>query len=344
MRFSVVCPTYNRGPAITATVDSVVAQSLRDWELLVVSDGSDDDTDRVVAESARADRRVRLIRTHRHGHPSQPRNLGLAEARGEFVAYLDHDDRWAPQHLAVLARALEGGERFAATGATRVDAAGTVLHVTPPLALCWHPELQLMNAIFQPSQVAHVAGLAEQVGGWRRSESGLEDWDLWLRLADAGVRCRTAADPTVIELVDPATRQSSLVARHGWEVARFPDGRAARAAYRALKDTRRVRAAREALEQDLRAWYADLAELVIPSGWEAGPPEVDRALAETVAEASIGGRELWPDLAIVPRDGHVALVHLISCVTQDHADRIGALTRRVMRHQMALYEDVLGGA
>lgn len=345
MRFSVICPTYNRGPAITATIDSVRAQSLRDWELLVVSDGSDDDTDRVVADSARADGRVRLIRTHRHGHPSGPRNIGLAEARGAFIAYLDHDDRWAPGHLAILARALEGGERFAATGATRVDAAGAVLHVTPPLALCWHPELQVMNAIFQPSQVAHVAGLAESVGGWRASGTGLEDWDLWLRLADAGVRCRTAADPTVIELVDPATRQGRVTARHGWEVARFPDGRAARAAYRALKDTRRVDAARAALEKDLRAWYAALAasgRLGIPAGWAAGAEDVDRALAEAVAEAPIGGRELWPDLAIVPREDHVALVHLISCVTQEHADRIGALNRRIMRHQLALYEDVLG--
>jgi glycosyltransferase involved in cell wall biosynthesis len=343
VRNSRICPTYNRGPAIAATVESVMAQSLRDWELLVVSDASDDDTDEVVAGFARADDRVRFIRTHRHGHPSGPRNLGLAEARGEYVAYLDHDDRWAPEHLAVLARALEG-ERFAATGATRVDAAGNVLHVTPPLTLCWHPELQVMNAIFQPSQVAHVAGLAESVGGWRTSESGLEDWDLWLRLTDAGVRCRTAAEPTVIELVDPSTRQSRVTARHGWEVARFPDGRAARAAYRSLKDTRRVAAARSALETDLRAWYAALVEsglLVIPRGWRADAQEVDRALREAVAAAPIGGRELWPDLAIVPREDHVALVHLISCVTQEHADRIGTLNRRIMRHQLEMYADVL---
>ncbi|TYB57200.1 glycosyltransferase family 2 protein [Nonomuraea sp. PA05] len=343
VRFSVVCPTYNRGPAIAATVESVLAQSLRDWELLVVSDASDDDTDEVVAGFARADDRVRLIRTHRHGHPSGPRNIGLAEARGAYVAYLDHDDRWAPEHLAVLARALEG-EQLAATGATRVTAAGDVLHVTPPLTLCWHPELQVMNAIFQPSQIAHVAGLAESVGGWRTNETGLEDWDLWLRLTDAGVRCRTAAEPTVIELVDPSTRQSRVTARHGWEVARFPDGRAARAAYRALKDTRRVAAARTALETDLRAWYAALMEsglLVIPRGWRADAREVDRALREAVAAAPIGGRELWPDLAIVPREDHVALVHLISCVTQEHADRIGTLNRRIMRHQLELYADVL---
>ncbi|MEV0623723.1 glycosyltransferase family 2 protein [Nonomuraea sp. NPDC050404] len=342
MKFSVICPTYNRGPAIAATIESVAAQSLRDWELLVVSDASDDGTDDVVAGYARADGRIRLIRTHRHGHPSGPRNIGLAEARGENIAYLDHDDRWAPGHLAVLARALEG-ERFAATGATRVNAAGEVLHVTPPLTLCWHPELQLMNAIFQPSQVAHVAGLAESVGGWRTSGTGLEDWDLWLRLSDAGVRCRTAAEATVIELVDPSTRQSAVTAAHGWEVARFPDGRAARAAYRALKDTRRVDAARSALEKDLRAWYAELVAsgLVIPLGWRADADEVDRALRETVAAAPIGGHELWPDLAIVPRADHVALVHLISCVTREHADRIGTLNRRIMRHQLAMYADVL---
>lgn len=343
-RVSVICPAYNRGPAIAATVCSVREQTLGDWELLVVSDGSDDDTDEVVRALADRDDRIRLVRTRHHGHPSEPRNIGLAESRGEIIAYVDHDDRWLPHHLELLAGALRGGAQIAATGATKVDASGTATDVTSPLSMCWHPEFQVMHAVFEPSQVAHIAGLAEEVGGWRMSMTGLEDWDLWLRMTDAGARCQTVAEPTVLEYADPSTRQSMVVTEHGWEVARFETALAARAAYRALKDRRRVEAAREAMSKDIRAWYGSLAdrgELVVPIGWHAEWPDIDNALADTIARTPIGSKELWPGLAIVPKDGYVALVHLVSSVTAEHARRIGDLTRRIMRHQLALYADVL---
>ncbi|MEV1171266.1 glycosyltransferase family 2 protein [Nonomuraea sp. NPDC049784] len=343
-RVSVICPAYNRGAAIAGTIASVQAQTLRDWELIVVSDGSDDDTDEVVRTLAERDERIRLLRTRHHGHPSEPRNIGLAESKGEIIAYIDHDDRWLPRHLELLTGALAAGAQLAATAATKVNASGAVLDVTPPLLLCWHPEIQVTHAVFEPTQAAHVAGLAEEVGGWRVSMTGLEDWDLWLRMADAGARCQTVAEPTVLELVDPGTRQSMVVTEHGWEIARFESMLAARAAYRALKDLRRVEAAREAMLKDVRAWYGSMAargELAVPIGWHADWAEIDKALVDTVSRTQITSKELWPDIAIVQRDGYVALVHLVSSMTADHAERIGELTRKVMRHQMTLYADVL---
>ncbi|MEQ4724124.1 glycosyltransferase family A protein [Nonomuraea sp. B19D2] len=343
-RVSVICPAYNRGPAIAATISSVQAQTLGDWELIVVSDGSDDDTDEVVRALVERDDRIRLVRTRHHGHPSEPRNIGLAESKGEIVAYVDHDDLWLPRHLELLAGALTGGAQIAATAATKVDASGTAMGVTSPLSLCWHPEFQVMHAVFEPSQAAHIAGLAEEVGGWRVSMTGLEDWDLWLRMTDAGARCQTVAEATVLELVDPGTRQSMVVTEHGWEIARFESMLAARAAYRALKDLRRVEAARAAMLKDARAWYGSLAaegELVVPIGWHSDWAEIDKALVDTVSRTPITSKELWPDMAIEQRDGYVALVHLVSSMTPEHARRIGDLTRKVMRHQMALYADVL---
>ncbi|TWV47006.1 glycosyltransferase family 2 protein, partial [Streptomyces misionensis] len=108
-RVSVVCPTYNRSRAITRTIDSVRAQTVGDWELLVVSDGCDDDTEDWVARAAAEDPRVRLLRVARTGHPSGPRNAGLAAARGAYIAYLDHDDTWHPHHLRVALGLLETG-------------------------------------------------------------------------------------------------------------------------------------------------------------------------------------------------------------------------------------------
>jgi glycosyltransferase involved in cell wall biosynthesis len=97
-RVSVIIPTYNRSAALRATADSVLRQSFPDWELVVVDDGSTDDT----AEVARSytDPRISVITQPNGGH-SAARNAGLERAVGEYVAFLDHDDRWRPEKLAL---------------------------------------------------------------------------------------------------------------------------------------------------------------------------------------------------------------------------------------------------
>ncbi len=84
----------------------------------------------------------------------------------------------------------------------------------------WHPELQLMAPLFEPSRVAHRRGVAERAGRWRDG-AGLEDWDLWLRIADSGIGFRTVAEPTVTLTVDPTTRRHRTARRHILPLAEF---------------------------------------------------------------------------------------------------------------------------
>ncbi|MFF5502544.1 glycosyltransferase family 2 protein [Streptomyces roseolus] len=339
-RISVICPTYNRGRAIVPTLESVRAQTFTDWEMLVVSDGSDDDTDEVVAEVAAEDARIRLLRVPHFGFQAGPTNVALPQVKGDAVAYLDHDDIWKPGHLALLAAAFDDGARFVATRARKITATGTVTSVADPLTMCWHPELQLMNPLFENSCAAHLAGLAESVGGWRESEVGLEDWDLWLRMADAGVRCTTLLDVTVDMLDDPGTRQHSLPCAHDHEIARFEDARAARAAFRALTHPRHYQAGLDACRQDLLRWYgslADAGELVLPRGWEGGPEALPEAIDRHLGAVKMA----WNNLIIEPKDGYVALGMVLGTMTADHAERYSRYFRATMSHQQAFFEDVL---
>jgi len=94
---SVIIPCYNRAQTIRRAIDSALAQSLSEIEILVVDDGSDDDSRDIV--SAHPDERVRLIARAQNGGAAAARNTGIAAAQGEWVAFLDSDDVWLPGKL-----------------------------------------------------------------------------------------------------------------------------------------------------------------------------------------------------------------------------------------------------
>lgn len=100
---SVVIPLYNKKDVLPATVESVLSQSHRAFELIVVDDGSTDGGSALVA--SRDDARVRLIRQENRG-VSEARNRGIREARGTWIALIDADDLWAPDHLQILVSAV----------------------------------------------------------------------------------------------------------------------------------------------------------------------------------------------------------------------------------------------
>lgn len=101
---SVIIPTYNRGKIIEKSIASVLAQTYRDLELIVVDDGSTDNTEDLV--KAIADDRVRYIRQKNQG-ACAARNLGVQEARGEFIAFQDSDDTWKPDKLFKQIRVMQ---------------------------------------------------------------------------------------------------------------------------------------------------------------------------------------------------------------------------------------------
>jgi glycosyltransferase involved in cell wall biosynthesis len=99
--FSVVVPCHNAARYLRETLASALAQTHAPLEVLVIDDGSTDDSSAIVAELAGADDRLRLLRTPvPTGGPSVPRNMGIAAARGQYVALLDADDLWGPDKLA----------------------------------------------------------------------------------------------------------------------------------------------------------------------------------------------------------------------------------------------------
>jgi glycosyltransferase involved in cell wall biosynthesis len=184
---SVVIPTRNRSRLLALTLRTVLGQRDVDLEVVVVDDGSADDTAELVA--ALADPRIRLVRHDRPQGVSAARNRGIAEAGGAWVAFLDDDDLWAPDKLArQLQAAHQTGRTWVYTGEVTVDQDLRALDGAPPAP----PDRVLErlgrhNAV--PAGASNVLVHADALARAGRFDPGLrnnEDWDMWIRLARLG--------------------------------------------------------------------------------------------------------------------------------------------------------------
>ena len=196
--FSVVMAAYNSALTIGEAIVSVRCQTRSDWELIVVDDGSRDET-AAVAEGF-ADRRVRVVRTSGNRGPAAARNRGISLAQAPLVCTLDSDDLWLPHYLETMANTLDSNPAAAVactdawvldqtTGRVRKKSAMAFLDPPEPLPGDSETLLaELMRRNFIYNSVAARRESLRAVGGYDERLWIGEDWELWLRLVAAGFR------------------------------------------------------------------------------------------------------------------------------------------------------------
>jgi glycosyltransferase involved in cell wall biosynthesis len=185
---SVVIPTRDRPKLLALTLRTVRHQTAVDLEIVVVDDGSQGSGTTDTVGSA-ADTRVRLLRNGTAVGVSAARNRGLEAARGEWVAFCDDDDVWAPNKLQMqLEAGRRSGRSWVYAGAVKVDAGLGIIGGEPP-----HPpevvHRRLPRWTLVPGGCSGVLARRElllDVGGFDESLVNLADWDLWSRLAQTG--------------------------------------------------------------------------------------------------------------------------------------------------------------
>ena len=181
---SVVIPTYNRAQMVPRAVRSVLAQDYPDLEVIVVDDGSTDDTADVIDDFAT----VRYIRLGQNRGGAAARNAGVEAGRGEFVAFLDSDDEWLPTKTS---RQVQLMLKSPSTGAVYCrhfahdDATDTRSQRFPPL-YTGSIRPQLLSGKCPPTVSLFLVrrDALEEVGGFDESLAGFQDTDLWIRLSE----------------------------------------------------------------------------------------------------------------------------------------------------------------
>lgn len=187
-KISICIPAYHSRAFLSDALSSVNEQVHEDWELIVVEDGSDDGTRQLVEEFGRSRiQSVRYERANRNAGTGSTRNRAVKFATGKFLAFLDSDDCWAPDHLSSLLSAiLSSGAGYAFSGVLEQtdDNSQDVRERLPSEQELLDVPVALFNRCFiVPSAVLMRREVFESAGGFTEGQRHCEDLDLWLKLS-----------------------------------------------------------------------------------------------------------------------------------------------------------------
>ncbi len=205
---SIILPTYNRLEFLRPSVESVFAQTFKDWELLIADDGSGAETQAYLA-GLHDPPRIKVLSLSHSGRPSVARNAALREAQGEFIAFLDSDDLWLPNKLQAQIESLHSHttRKWSYTKFALVDASGSP--IAPASTRSWPtPTGWILEALLKGETVIAIQTvvvsrrLLERLGAFDEDLVMCEDDELCFRLAE---HCE----------IDGVDEPLTLIRRHG---------------------------------------------------------------------------------------------------------------------------------
>jgi glycosyltransferase involved in cell wall biosynthesis len=208
---SVIIPVYNGEKTIKQTIESVLNQTFRDFELLIINDGSQDATLEII--QAINDERIQVF-SYQNSGVSASRNRALTKAKGEFISFIDADDLWTPNKLELQLKALQDNPQAAVaySWSDWIDESGQFLrsggHITVNGKA--YEKLLLRDFIESGSNPLIRKQALDEVGYFEQSVTPAEDWDMWLRLA-ARYEFVTVEVPQILYRISPNSASFNIV-------------------------------------------------------------------------------------------------------------------------------------
>ncbi len=186
---TVIIPTYNRVKTLERSIRSILAQTYTDYELIIIDDGSTDNTKELIMEIK--DDRIHYIKSPVNRGAANARNIGIRAAKGEYIAFQDSDDEWVPDKLEKQVKVLDSTDAEIGMVYSRFfyDLGGNRILKHPPESMSYeeksgyiYPQMLKQNLIGTPTMLVRKECL-NKVGMFNASLKSLEDWELCLRIS-----------------------------------------------------------------------------------------------------------------------------------------------------------------
>lgn len=191
---SVIIPTHNRGKLLQRALNSVLNQAYEPLEIVIVNDGSSDDTDNIVSSLMSKHPSIRYLK---HNHPKgapAARNYGIREAKGEFLTFLDDDDELLPDNINSCMQHYKDDYAYICPGYTRITSKKHY-DITPKSIITYDA---MLYKIMTGNQVLARKERIQELGGFDESLLSSQDYDMWLRLNKKYGDARCVRKPLII--------------------------------------------------------------------------------------------------------------------------------------------------
>ncbi|WP_295434777.1 glycosyltransferase [uncultured Thiodictyon sp.] len=259
-------PAFNASLFIAESIDSVSAQTYRNWELLVIDDGSTDATPAIVHSKAAQDRRIRYLHQE-NGRQAKARNLGLLHARGELVAFLDSDDLWLKDKLEIMVREFRAGdqdllfsesyifeERFQPDGEQHPNEKRMGVIAREYSGYDGLSEFLEINRIPILTVLCKTSILKNLL--FNENAAPAEDYDLWLRMLIGGYKFRAITVPLAAYRLHPCSATAGDRLATDTVIANI----------HALRQSISDQTLRELIDRKLRGWLRRKLRMVVDWG------------------------------------------------------------------------------
>jgi glycosyltransferase involved in cell wall biosynthesis len=219
---SIITPCYNAEEYLSQTIESVLSQTCQDWEMLIVDDCSSDGSAQIIEEYSRKDSRIKYLKTDRRsGSPTLPRNIGIENAGGRYIAFLDSDDLWLPGKLDSQLNAIKKNKDaaivFSYYEKIAEDGTRSARVIKSPASVTY-------DKLLRGNVIGCLTGMydVDKVGKTYFVNEGHEDYILWLSILKKGYTAVNTEDLQALYRVRERSVSSDKgkAARWQWRIYR----------------------------------------------------------------------------------------------------------------------------
>lgn len=212
---SVIMPAYNAETTILSAINSVINQTISDWELIIVDDCSVDNSLGIIKKFCSIDNRIKLLSTEKNtGSPASPRNIGIQHAKGRFIAFCDSDDIWLPTKLEEQIPLFDDNTSIVFSNYEKID---TELNRNKRYIIA--PKQATYNSLLNGNYIGNLTGVydTEKVGKVYQQKVFHEDYIMWLEILKKGYIAKNTNTITALYRVSKDSFSSSKIKVLKWQ-------------------------------------------------------------------------------------------------------------------------------